>query len=90
MVKRRLSFNCKKVKKENAEIHWGDETGIRNTSQYGCSYAPKGKTPVRETMAKRLSLNMISTVTNQGKVRFMTYKGTTNYCIFKKTCQWSE
>jgi transposase len=68
----------KRAKKENAEIHWGDETGIRNTSQYGRSYAPKGKTPVRKTMAKRLSLNMISTVTNQGKVRFMTYKGTMN------------
>lgn len=66
------------AKKENAEIHWGDETGIRNTSQYGRSYAPKGKTPVKETLAKRLSLNMISTITNQGKVRFMTYTGTMN------------
>jgi len=68
----------KQAKKENAEIHWADETGIKNTSQYGRSYAPKGKTPVKETLAKRLSLNMISTVTNQGKVRFMTYKGTMN------------
>ena len=77
----------KKAKAENAEIHWGDETGIRNTSQYGRSYAPKGKTPVRKTMAKRISLNMISTVTNQGKVRFMTYEGTMNaqrFIIFLK------
>ena len=77
----------KKAKKENAEIHWGDETGIRNTSQYGRSYAPKGQTPVKETMAKRISLNMISTVTNQGKVRFMTYEGTMNaqrFIIFLK------
>ena len=63
----------RQAQKENAEIHWTDETGIKNTSQYGRSYAPKGKTPVKETLAKRLSLNMISTVTNQGKVRFMTY-----------------
>ena len=77
----------KKAKQEDAEIHWGDETGIRNTSQYGRSYAPKGKTPVKETLAKRLSLNMISTVTNQGKVRFMTYEGTMNsqrFIIFLK------
>ncbi|MCF6366770.1 MAG: IS630 family transposase [Bacteroidales bacterium] len=77
----------KKAKKEGAEIHWGDETGIRNTSQYGRSYAPKGQTPVKETMAKRISLNMISTITNQGKVRFMTYKGTMNsqqFIIFMK------
>jgi len=77
----------RKAKEENAEIHWGDETGVRNTSQYGRSYAPKGKTPVKETMAKRLSINMISTITNQGKVRFMTYKGTMNsqrFIIFLK------
>ena len=65
----------------------GDETGIRNTSQYGCLYASKGQTPVKETMTKRISLNMISTVTNQGKVRFMTYSGTMNaqrFIIFLK------
>ena len=75
------------ARKEDAEIHWGDETGIRNTSQYGRSYAPKGKTPVKETLAKRLSLNMISTITNQGKVRFMPYKGTINaqrFIVFLK------
>ena len=77
----------KKAKKENAEIHWGDETGIRNNSQYGRSYAPIGKTPTKETMAKRITLNMISTITNQGKVRFMTYEGTMNaqrFIIFLK------
>ena len=77
----------KKAKAENAEIHWGDETGIRNTSQYGRSYAPIGKTPTRTTMAKRISLNMISTLTNQGKVRFMTYTGTMNaqrFIVFLK------
>jgi len=77
----------KKAKTENAEIHWGDETGIRNTSQYGRSYAPIGQTPTKTTMAKRISLNMISTVTNQGKVRFMTYSGTMNaqrFIIFLK------
>ena len=38
-------------------------------------------------MAKRFSLNMISTITNQGKVRFMTYTGTMNsqrFIIFLK------
>lgn len=77
----------KKAKAENAEIHWGDETGIRNTSHYGRSYAPIGQTPTKTTMAKRISLNMISTVTNQGKVRFMTYNGTMNaqrFIIFLK------
>ena len=77
----------RQAKKEEAEIHWADETGIRNDSQYGRSYAPRGKTPIKETLAKRLSLNMISTVTNQGKVRFMTYQGTMNaerFIVFLK------
>jgi len=66
------------AKSENATIHWGDETGARNSNQHGRSYAPKGKTPVKKTMAKRFSINMISTVTNQGKVEFMIYSGTMN------------
>lgn len=72
----------KLAKEEKAEIHWGDETGVRNTCQYGRSYAPRGKTPVQDKMAKRISLNMISTVTNQGLVRFMTYKGGMNSSVF--------
>ena len=72
------------AKKEDAQIHWGDETGIKNECQYGRSYAPKGKTPTRTSMAKKLSLNMISSVTNQGKVRFMIYKGSMNAQVFIK------
>lgn len=67
-----------KAKKEGAVIHWGDETGARNINQHGRSYAPKGKTPVKKSMAKRFSVNMISTVTNQGQVEFMIYSGTMN------------
>ncbi len=67
-----------KAKLEDAEIHWGDETGVRNNCQHGRSYAPKGKTPIKKSMSKRFSTNMISTVTNQGKVEFMIYSGTMN------------
>ncbi len=74
----------KKAKSENAEIHWSDETGVKNSSQHGRSYAPKGKTPVRRTMGKRLSINMISSITNQGKVEFMIYSGTMNANRFLK------
>ena len=68
----------KQAKIEGAEIHWGDETGVRNTNQHGRSYAPKGKTPTKKNMSKRFSINMISTVTNQGKVEFMVYSGIMN------------
>jgi len=65
-----------RAKAEDAEIHWGDETGLRSDCQHGRSYAPKGKTPVVRLNAKRTSLNMISAITNQGKVRFMIYEDT--------------
>lgn len=67
-----------KAKQEQAEIHWGDETGFRNDHHYGRGYSPKGKTPVVRLSAKRVSTNMISSITNQGKVRFMIYSKSMN------------
>lgn len=66
------------AKQENAEIYWGDETGLRNDCQHERGYAPKGKTPTIKLNAKRESINMISAITNQGKVRFRFFKGTMN------------
>jgi len=59
-----------------AEIHWGDKTGIYNQNQIGRGYASKGRTPARKQRAGREQINMMSTVTNQAKVRFMFYKET--------------
>jgi hypothetical protein len=67
-----------KAKQENAEILWGDETGVRNNSQHGRSYASKGRTPVKKSIAKRFSVNMISGVNNQGEVEFMIYSDNMN------------
>ena len=67
-----------RAKQENATIHWGDETGIKNSNHHGRSYAPKGRTPIKKHLSKRFSINMISTVTNQGLVQFMVYKENMN------------
>lgn len=67
-----------RAKAENAEIYWGDETGLRSDSQHVRGYAPKGKTPVLRFNAKRASINLISAITNQGKVRFRVFDGTMN------------
>lgn len=67
-----------RARREKWEIQWGDETGIRSDSQHGRSYSPKGKTPVIRLSARRAPTNMISTVNNQGKVRFMVYSGSMN------------
>jgi transposase len=67
-----------RAKTEDAEIHWGDETGLLNNAYYHRSYAPAGKTPAIRLPAKREKISMISTVTNQGKVRFMVYEDAMN------------
>lgn len=69
---------AEQAKSEGAEIHWGDETGLLNNAFYHRSYAPAGKTPVVQLPAKRERISMISTVTNQGKVRFMLYEDAMN------------
>lgn len=66
------------AKEENAEIYWGDETGVENQCNHGRSYAPKGKTPVKKSMSKRFSVNMVSAITNQGKIQFMIYSQNMN------------
>lgn len=76
-----------KAKKEQAEIHWGDETGLCNDSQHGRSYAPRGNTPAILLNAKRERINLISSITNQGKVRFMIYTETMNAQMFIKFCK---
>jgi len=67
-----------RAKEEGAEIYWGDETGLRSDSQHVRGYAPKGQTPVVRITTRRDSINMISAVTNQGKVRFRLFEGTMN------------
>ncbi len=61
------------AKQKNAEIYWGDETGIRNDCQHSRGYAPKGQTPIVTINAKRFSTNMISAINNRGTLRFMMY-----------------
>lgn len=69
---------AERAKKEQVEIHWGDETGLCNDSCYGRSYAPRGRTPAIRLHPKCKRVNLISTVTNQGKVRFMVYNDKMN------------
>jgi len=73
-----------RAKQEKAEIHWGDETGVQSDAYNARGFAPKGKTPVVRVNAKKSSINMISSITNQGKVRFMLYQETMTSQVFIK------
>jgi len=63
---------------EGAEMHWGDETGLRSDDVRGRSYAPKGETPVIRINNKREGLSIISTVTNKGEMRWKMFEGAMN------------
>ena len=63
----------RRAKREKAEIHWGDEMGMRSDHQTGTSYSKKGVTPIIPGTGRRFSCNMISTVTNRGTLSFMVF-----------------
>ena len=67
-----------RAQKENAEIAWGDETCCQNESNYVKGYAPIGQTPILPVGNEHFRVSMISAVTNQGKLRFMFYRGSMN------------
>jgi len=73
----------KEAKKENAQIHWADETNLNINTNYQKTYAPLGQTPVANIPARKTSYSMVSSITNQGKLRYMVYKGGMNAKLFK-------
>ncbi|MEI7907878.1 MAG: IS630 family transposase [Bacteroidota bacterium] len=67
------------AKAECAEIHWCDETALSMGDVRGREYAPKGETPVVSVDgAGRRAFSMISSVTNQGKIRWMIIEDSIN------------
>jgi transposase len=68
----------KRAKAENADIYWGDETGVSNRENFERGFSEKGHPPVLPMETKRERVNMISAITNQGHVRFMIYESKMN------------
>ncbi|MEG0902043.1 MAG: hypothetical protein RSG96_07975, partial [Clostridia bacterium] len=71
-----------------------NECALRNACGHEAAclrgYAPKGKTPIVYTEAKRMKMAMLSAVSQSGKPRFILYRD--NVCAeFKKevTKSWS-
>ena len=64
----------KQAKRENAEIYWGDEMGLRSDHAAGRSYGRRGQTPVIPGTGKRFGCSMISAITNRGRLNFMVFK----------------
>jgi len=76
---------ARRAHEQEAEIHWVDETGVTTSSASGArGFAPKGQTPLLKRPARALRINVISSVTNKGKARFMIYKTNFTAPIFIK------
>jgi transposase len=71
-----------RAKRDGAEIHWGDEMGLRSDHQAGRSWGRRGQTPVVPGTGKRFGCNLISTITNRGRLCFMVFKERFNARVF--------
>jgi transposase len=71
----------RRAKRENAEMYWEDETGLRSDHLAGRSYSPRGQTPVIASTGKRFGCNIISAVNNLGKMRFRVFQGGFNQSV---------
>lgn len=68
--------------REDAEILWTDEVGVAADHHPGCGYARVGERATLEVPGPHLRVNQISAISNEGTVRFMTYKGSLNAAVF--------
>lgn len=70
------------AEREQGEIHWCDEKGVGANEFSGRGYAPVGETPEIEVESHPCQMNVISTITNDGHLRFMTYRQTMTASVF--------
>jgi transposase len=63
-----------RAKRENAEILWADQMGVRSDQAGGRSYAPRGRTPLIPTTGRRFSCNQMSAISNHGTLYFMVFR----------------
>ena len=71
-----------RAQQEGAAIHWGDEVGVAADAHPARGYAPEGEPATMDVPDRHIRANQIATITNEGKVRFMTYTGTMTAALF--------
>jgi transposase len=70
------------AEREQAEILWTDEVGVAADHHPGYGYARAGERATLEVPGPHIRVNQISAISNEGTVRFMTYKGAFNAAVF--------
>ncbi len=61
----------RRAKAQNALILWGDEMRLRSDDTVGRTYAPRGQTPIVPATGRQFECNMISAISNLGRLWFM-------------------
>jgi transposase len=70
------------AEREGGDILWCDEKGVGANDYPGRGYAPVGQTPTMQVSSSPCHMNQIATVSNEGRVRFMTYQATMTASLF--------
>lgn len=70
------------ARREQATIFWDDEPGMRSDHQAGRSWGRRGQTPVIPGTGKRFRCNMLSAITNRGKLAFMVFERRFTAAVF--------
>jgi transposase len=73
---------ARKAGDEGADILWCDETGVAADAFPGYGYAREGRPATLEVPKPHIRINMISAISNDGLLRFMTYRGSMNGALF--------
>ena len=73
---------ARKAGEEGADILWCDETGVAADQYLGYGYAREGQPAILEVPKPHIRINMISAISNDGSLRFLTYRGSMNGALF--------
>src|SRR5829696_1248644 len=73
---------CAQARREGGGVLWLDEMGVRSDAAAGRSWAPVGQTPVVKRTGKRFRVNMVSAISNAGRLRFRLFTGSFTGAVF--------
>jgi transposase len=73
--------------REGAEILWTDEVGVAADHHPGTGYARRGERATMDVPGPHIRVNQISAISNEGRVRFMTYRGMLTAAVFLQFLQ---
>ena len=71
-----------RARQEGAVIYWCDETGVAADEHPRLGYAREGDPATMEVPGPHIRINQASAISNEGAVRFMTYKETMDGALF--------